>query len=288
MIESERLLVKVAEQMERFDTDICAVDATLQEAPKVLNTVCVYATINILHGRVYYLMRVLACQSALREQFIGVEGRTRLDMLLDFAVKCLPCPVRNDLSANLSAALKNSHHCGFVFAACASDTALFNIKVHIASLTAYESFVSLTLAAHLLGERASLHSKANTLEHEPRGFLSDANGAMDFIRTNAVFAIRNHPNCGKPLVQTERRIFENGSDLDAELAFCMGALALPLLLVGKKRHIGSATSRANNSIGPSAGCQIVKTVISISKVNDCLLQCLRGIGLPCHSEGMIA
>lgn len=75
------------------------------------------------------------------------------------------------------------------------------------------------------------------MKHKPRGFLSDAERAMDFIRANPVLGVGNHPHRGEPLVQTDRAVLKNRSDFDRKLFATM--LAFPdaprFQVVGFKR-----------------------------------------------------
>ena len=48
---------------------------------------------------------------------------------------------------------------------------------------------------------------------EPGALLRDAEVPRHLIGTDAVLAISNHPNSGKPFVQAERAILEDRSDL---------------------------------------------------------------------------
>jgi hypothetical protein len=62
----------------------------------------------------------------------------------------------------------------------------------------------------------------------------------------------------------------------------MSALALPLLLLGKKTHIGTSTSRTPNPIRPPFISKVLKAVIGVGKVDNCLLQGLRGFAVVFH------
>ncbi len=64
-------------------------------------------------------------------------------------------------------------------------------------------------------------SFAASLKHESCGLLCDAEGAMDFVRRNAVFAAGKHPDCTHPLRQLDRRSFKDRADLDVELPLRM-------------------------------------------------------------------
>jgi hypothetical protein len=111
------------------------------------------------------------------------------------------------------------------------------------------------------------------MEHEPCGFLSDFNGAVNFPRTDSVLVVDNHPSSGQPLVESERGILENSSDLDGKLTVMVHALALPLALSGKKADILTSTGRASHdAIRPSAAHEIGKAVVKIGEIDDCFLQ----------------
>ena len=69
-----------------------------------------------------------------------------------------------------------------------------------------------------LSEGDALHGKPDAVQHEPCGLLSDSQSAADFVGADSVLAVGKHPSSSKPLVQGDRAILENGSDLDRELA----------------------------------------------------------------------
>jgi hypothetical protein len=79
------------------------------------------------------------------------------------------------------------------------------------------SFVYFNFAREL-SSVLSLHCEPDTVKHEPRSFLSNFDGAVDFPRTNPVLTIRNHPHGSEPLVQAERRIFTDSPSLDGEMS----------------------------------------------------------------------
>jgi len=68
------------------------------------------------------------------------------------------------------------------------------------------------------------------MEHEPCGLLSDSERPVNLIGANAVLAVDQHPESAKPLVERERAILENRSDLNRELA--SARFALPAALRG--------------------------------------------------------
>jgi hypothetical protein len=143
----------------------------------------------------------------------------------DFIVKRLACCVADNFGSDFTVTLKQAHNGNLTTSASAFDSALALALVHVARKTADESFINFNFAAHLL-KCAHLHCESDSMNHKPRGLLSDAERAMDFIRTDAVLAIDNHPNGSQPIIQAERRIFKYSSDLNAKLAARVRALAM--------------------------------------------------------------
>src|SRR5271168_838493 len=87
-------------------------------------------------------------------------------------------------------------------------------------------FYLLALAAKL-DRRIVLHRQTDAVKHEPSRLLSNTDSAGNFVGTDAVLAIRNHPNGDEPLVEGNWRVLENGADLGTELLAGMIGLALP-------------------------------------------------------------
>jgi hypothetical protein len=67
----------------------------------------------------------------------------------------------------------------------------------------------------------------------------------------------------------------------------VGALALPLVLLLKERNVIAATGRTGYAIRPSASGQILKAILRIREVNNCLLKRL-WFGLVCHDVRIVA
>ena len=87
-------------------------------------------------------------------------------------------------------------------------------------------------------------------------FLGDAEIAADFVAGNTVLAVHEQPHCSEPLVQTERRILKDSSDLDGELR--LGVLAPCTRQMpprGDEAHISCAAARRANryTVGPAPG-----------------------------------
>lgn len=73
--------------MKRFDRNIRARDAALEEIPEVLQAIRMHAAIYVLSCVVNHLMRVVGCQSIVGHESITVEGRASGDMLAYFLLQ---------------------------------------------------------------------------------------------------------------------------------------------------------------------------------------------------------
>src|ERR1035441_5343126 len=223
IVEPERLLVKVAKQMKRFHTHVGSAKAAFQQRPEILHAVSVYAAIHVLNGVVNDLVLVLACQTLVAAKFIGVQRNSRFNVSPDEWLKSFLLAVCDDLSANLAAALQDSHDHELVIgvASLSSDAASLDVLVHVPRFPADESFVRFdfpTLATKFRAKGFVLHGQPNPVQHEPSRLLSDAHVLGDLATADAVLAIQDHPHGCEPLVQGDGGIFHHGSDFDGKLA----------------------------------------------------------------------
>ena len=99
-----------------------------------------------------------------------------------------------------------------------------------------------------------------------RGLLSDAQIAGDFVARNAVLAVRQQPDHGKPLIKADGRILEDGPDLGAELALPMFRAALPAALIGQERNFFTSAGRALYAVRPANLDHRIQADIGIGKV----------------------
>lgn len=56
IVEAERLLIEIPEQVERLDTDVCSIDAPLDQTPEILKSIGMNFAINIRYSGVNNLM----------------------------------------------------------------------------------------------------------------------------------------------------------------------------------------------------------------------------------------
>ncbi|HXC95596.1 MAG TPA: hypothetical protein VNU92_07835 [Edaphobacter sp.] len=119
-----------------------------------------------------------------------------------------------------------------------------------------------------------MHQHPQTVEHEPSGFLGNSNSAVNLVGGNAVPTIGEHPQSAKPLIQTDRGILENRSDLDRELL--LAGLAEPDFAGRYKAvFVGLATRARHLAIWPAKVLRILKAAVRIAEVDDGFLQCVR-------------
>src|ERR1035438_9239217 len=229
------------------------------------------------------LMRVFALKSFVGEQGISVEGRASFDVFSDFRLQFFFLAAGNHAGMNLPAALKNSHDCGFVFGASSGDPAFAFADMHVPRFAADESFVRFHFGAGAthLHEGLGLYCKANTVHHEPRRFLSDAEVAPDFVTADAVLAIDQEPYGGEPFFQRKRRILKNRADLERELLAWVWTVAAVYLGVLEVCHLVRSTlGTADLAIGPTDGDHELATVFEVAEELDGLLEGFWAFGDP--------
>src|ERR1035437_8472857 len=227
--------------------------------------------VHIFDSVVHDLMGVVAGEPVIREKRVGIECRSRFHMLFDFRLEGCALPIRNDSSTDLSATLKDAHDRRLVLAASSGDGALPFADVHVPSLATDESLIRFNFAGELRSELV-LQGLANPVQHEPRGFLSDAEGASHFARTNAVLAIAEHPVSAHPLIQTEGRVFKDRAHFEAELL--LAAFAEPDAARLDERVILAPAARARNyTVRPAKVKGILKAAIWVAEVDDRVLEC---------------
>src|SRR6266852_3427326 len=252
--------------MERFNRHIRARDTALEEAPEVLKAIGVYAAIYVLSRMVNDLMRVVRCQSIVGHESVAVERRTSSYMLTYFLLQHGLATAGNNGSANFATSLQDAHDCSFVFGASPSDATLAFAYVHVSRLAADESLVHFDFAAEFGAKEIVLHCKANPLEHEPCRLLSDLHISRNLVTAHAVFAVREHPCCGKPLVERNGAVLIDRSDFDGELALRMMAATLPSAPLCVKANLCSLATGTDHAVRPAPDSNVVDAVVRIREV----------------------
>jgi len=196
---AERLLVDVAAQVVGLDADVGPVQAALQERPEVLHGVGVDVAVGVLDGVIDDGVLIVGFQTVVGEQFIGEDRGSGFNVITDVFLKFLLAPVVNYEGAHVAAALDHSKDDGFILAARPRDLLGAFGRVHVARFAADEGFVYFDFTAEF-AKIAGTHRTANTHQHEPRGFLGNAEMPTKFARTDPVFAIADQPRRCAPLL----------------------------------------------------------------------------------------
>src|SRR5262249_43778798 len=116
-----------------------------------------------------------------------------------------------------------------------------------------------------------LHRLADSLQHEPRCFLSDSKSAMNFHTADSILAVREHPKSGHPLIHANRRILKDRSNLEGELL--LAVIAKPdSPRFDKRVFLAIAAGTCNLPIRPAQLHGIVKAALLIGEVNNRFLQ----------------
>ena len=261
--------------MKRLNGNVRALEAALQQAPKILKAVRVDVAFNVFYGMVNYLVDVLI-KSAIRAKIIGYQFRARCYVLSDRFVNDMLATARDYFNLDRAAVSFEQSHNGDLAdkARLGSDLLRSLVLVHESGSAADERLIRFNLrarAAQLL-KGSGLHRESDSVHQEPSRLLGYAKTAMDFIRTDSVLRADDHPDGSQPLVEADRRIFHDRSELDREHLFALFVLALPC---SAGRYIGilvRATARATDTIRPAQRDHKVERVVRVVEINDCLLK----------------
>jgi hypothetical protein len=226
VVAPKRLFVKIPEQVEGLNTDVGAVQATLQKTPEVFHRVGVNVAVNVLDGVVDDLVLIVGIQTVIGEQFIAEDGRASFDALADCALKFFLTASLNVVNNNLPATLNHSEHNFFPVRPATLNFFYSLALVHVPRLAADKGFIDFDFASELV-KTLVLHCQTNPVKHEPRGLLGDAEPAMDLIGRDSVLATDEHPCCAEPLLKRNRRVLEDRISLEREGRTEMSGIALP-------------------------------------------------------------
>jgi len=284
---AENLFIQIPEEMKLFDTNVSALQLALEQAPEVFESVSVNLSVNVAFRMVYNLvLEILVLEHVVGVERIGVDRAVRFDVTANLSSKNWLSAIGNDGCANLTTTLKHSHDWSLILTASLGNAATAFISVHESGSATDEGLVYFDLfaASTDLSQILFVHRKPDSVEHEPCGLLGDAQSACNFVGTDSVLAVGQHPHCDKPLVEGNRGIFHDGADLHGELALRMFLFAFPHASSGDKAHVSASTSRAGNAIGPTPLNHEGDAVVRVGKVLDGLLECFwLAHGVP-HSQ----
>src|ERR1019366_68092 len=144
--------------MKRFDTNIRALDGSLQETPEIFHAVRVNDAINVGFGVVHNLVGILI-KTVIGLQRIRVQRRSSFYVVAHDGLKVTLAPRANVVSANLaSLAFEQSEHNRLAYRAALPSLKFAGlvICVHEPSRTPNEGFIGLNGSSHLVN-RAGVH-----------------------------------------------------------------------------------------------------------------------------------
>jgi hypothetical protein len=271
---AKNLFVEIPEQVEGFDRNVCALQSALEQTPEILQTVSVNLSVNVALRMVDNFVPEIFLESHVGHERIGVDRAACFDMSGDVGLQSVLFAIGNDHSADFAAAFQHAEYSSLVFGASFSNPATVFLAVHVSGSAADEGFVYLDFAivATEFEDGAILHCKPNAVKHEPCGFLSDAEGAANFVGTDSILAVSQHPKCDEPFVEGDWGVLKDSSDLRAELFPGVLCFAFPHSPSRDKANVFTSASWALDTIGPAALDHEVEAVVGVGEVDDGLLQ----------------
>jgi len=106
------------------------------------------------------------------------------------------------------------------------------------------------------------------VKHEPCGLLGNAKSSVDLVGTDAVFAVEQHPDSGKPLFKSNRGVLENGSGLQRECRAGVARVALPHATLCKVCDLfGSARRTLHLPVRPAEINHELSAMLEIREVD---------------------
>jgi hypothetical protein len=271
IVEPESLLVQVAKKMKRLDAHVSSLEPALEQAPKAFQVISVNVAVHVFDGVVDDRVLIVSVQSFIGQQLIGEDRRASFHVVTNLLLKFFLGVAFDYFRANPPAAFHESHNHGLIFAASAGDYSFTLILMHEARETTNHTFVNFYFARQLAA-LLILHGEPDTMEHEPRGFLSNSDGTVNLPRTNPVPVIRDHPHRSQPLVETEWRIFKDSSGLDGELATIVALIALPAIVLFLKDYIVRSATRTYDAIRPAARNYVLAAMDRNGEINNRFLK----------------
>lgn len=276
VVEPERLLIDVTEQVERLNGNVSSAKSALQQRPEIFHALHMNLSVNVLLKVVHELMLVFRIQVVVTSELIRHNRRTGFNKITYRAMHSGILAITDDPRLDLSTTLKCSNHYSLSMSAlhpnAIAKTAALAL-VHVSRLATDVSLINLdrsVRAAKLPAILPVLHPETNAMQHEPCRLLRDSQRAVNLPRRNAILAIGNHPHHRQPLLKTKRRVPKHSPGLDAELRLRVPRLALPQAARWHKANVLASARRTGYAALPAPQGQIVDAVIRVLEVDDCV------------------
>jgi hypothetical protein len=268
----ESLFVQVTEQVEGFHADVGALEAALQQRPEILHRVRVNVAVDILHGMVDNSVLEVRFQTIVGQEFITEDRRASLNTLANHALKFLLPASFNVIHDSLTAAFDHTKNNFFAVRSATLNFLRSLGFVHVPRLAADESLIDFDLASELV-KTLILHRKADAVQHEPRGLLSDAQIPMDLIGTDSVLAADQHPCGAQPLFERDRGVLENSTRLQGERRAGVLRVTLPNALLGEiGKFLRSATRALYDAIRPAQRSHEIAAMLEVGEPENRISQ----------------
>src|ERR1039458_4395171 len=203
-------------------------------------------------------------------------------LLKNLVLQGLSFHLRNHFRSNLAGiTIKHSHDRSLADEHIAAPLNLvqfgFTIFVHLVGVGADKSFVAFYRSASTaeLGDGVVFQDFTHAMQHEPRRLLRDLKSSRHLRAADSILAVDYHPEGRHPLVHAERRVLEDGSDLNAELL--LASLAPPHQPCAQKRVLLAATSWTGYLLSRPAQIDCIhESLLGIGEISNRFLQ---GFGL---------
>jgi hypothetical protein len=203
-------------------------------------------------------------------QRIRVEFRTRLNVLSNFLVDVVLSSCVHNGRAYLSGfAAEQSEHDGLAIRSASANLLLTPVLVHVPSLAADQRLIRLNRARHPV-DASGVHRVPDPLQHEPSSLLRYLQIAGNLVTADSILAVRQHPHRAKPLIESDRRILKDRSDLSSELLFAVQAL--PHHASREERKPLGLAPMTGRTFGPLHSRDGLQTHHRVGKVLDCFHQ----------------
>ena len=247
----------------------------LHARPEVFDGVRVNATVNVGHAVVDEVVDEVTIRLPVRAQRVGVERRTRHDVLVNARDQRRRLVIRDDHRASARLALTRAalHHAeDRRFTGCrATDGNVLADRVRargqVLMFAADERLVRFDLAREHRRVRV-LHRLADAVQHEPRGFLRHTERATQFVRRGSVFRVREQPHGREPLGERDRRMLENARGLGRKVALAVLAAPQATGLDELDGRRSAAVTRARHAVRPAAGNDVGVGPAELREVGD--------------------
>src|SRR5260370_16824535 len=142
LVVAVHLFVEIPEHVEWLDTDVGSLQSTLEQAPKILQSVCVDLPVNIAFRMVYNLVRkILLFQSLIGQKRIGIDRALSFYVSANFRLNVMLAARWNHTGADFPAALQDAHNSKLVLPSAFRNHSLAPLGMHEARRATDKWFV---------------------------------------------------------------------------------------------------------------------------------------------------